>query len=257
MGPITGREWFARGVLALSLGAAGGACDDPNPPPRADPHLVAETSEAVEGSASGTAREQAGAASRIVFLGTSLTAGYGLEDPDLAYPGQLGARIEAAGWRYEVANAGVSGDTSAGGRSRLPGVLAHHGDAMAVLFLEMGANDGLRGRSVDALRENLAWIVRETRRRRPEAGIAIAGMEAPPNLGPLYTDAFREVYRQVADESGALLVPFLLDGVAAVPELNQSDGIHPSAEGHETVAAHVWSYLGDWLAERCEGDGAC
>lgn len=271
MGPVAGREWFARVVLALSLGAAGGACDDPNPPPRADPPIVAETSEAVEGSTPGTAREQSGtareqsgaareqpgAASRIVFLGTSLTAGYGLEDPDLAYPGRLGARTEAAGWRYEIANAGVSGDTSAGGRSRLPGVLAHHGDALAVLFLEMGANDGLRGRSVEALRENLEWIVRETRSRRPEVGIAIAGMEAPPNLGPLYTDAFREVYRQVADESGALFVPFLLDGVAAVPELNQSDGIHPSAEGHEAVAAHVWSYLGDWLAERCEGDGAC
>lgn len=206
---------------------------------------------------SGTARGESDGRPRIVFLGTSLAAGYGLEDPELAYPGRLGARIGEAGWRYQVANAGVSGDTSAGGRSRLNGLLDRHGDALAVLFVEMGANDGLRGRSTDALQENLTWIVQETRRRLPVAGIAIAGMEAPPNLGPIYTDAFREVYRKVTAESGALLVPFLLEGVAAVPALNQSDGIHPNAEGHEAVAAHVWSYLGDWLAERCRGDGAC
>ena len=249
--------WFARVVLAFSMGAASGACGDPNPSSRTDAPPTAERSEAVEGTASGTAWAQSDAGTRIVFLGTSLTAGYGLEDPDLAYPGRLGARIAEAGWRYQVANAGVSGDTSAGGRSRLPGLLDLHGDALAVLFVEMGANDGLRGRSPDALRENLAWIVRETRRRRPDVGIAIAGMEAPPNLGPLYTDAFRDVYRQVAAESGARFVPFLLEGVAAVPELNQSDGIHPNAEGHEAVAAHVWSNVADWLAERCRENGAC
>lgn len=252
---------WARSVLVfaagLALGGGSGGCADPNPPGRTGAPTVAETSEAVEGAASGTVREAATAGPRIVFLGTSLTAGYGLDDPELAYPARLGVRMAEAGWRYQVVNAGVSGDTSAGGRTRLPGLLELHGDALAALFVELGANDGLRGRSPDALRENLEWIVRETRRRRPEAGIVVAGMEAPPNLGPLYTDAFRDAYRQVVAESGAHFVPFLLEGVAAVPELNQSDGIHPNAEGHEAVAAVVWSGLAEWLAARCEADGAC
>lgn len=242
--------------MGLALASGSGGCADPDPPGRTDAPPVAETSEAVEGAASGTVREPA-AGPRILFLGTSLTAGYGLDDPDLAYPARLGVRMAEAGWRYRVVNAGVSGDTSAGGRARLPGLLDLHGDALAVLFLELGANDGLRGRSPDALRENLEWIVREISRRRPGAGIAVAGMEAPPNLGPLYTDAFRDVYRQVVAASGAHFVPFLLEGVAAVPELNQADGIHPNAEGHEAVAAVVWPGLAEWLAARCVEDGAC
>lgn len=253
--------WCARKVLVLAAGLAlasgSGGCADPNPRGRTDAQPVAETSEAVEGAASGTVRERAADGPRIVFLGTSLTAGYGLDDPDLAYPGRLAARMAEAGWRYHVVNAGVSGDTSAGGRARLPGLLELHGDALAALFVELGANDGLRGRSPDALRKNLEWIVREVGRRRPGAGIAVAGMEAPPNLGPLYTDAFRDAYRQVIAESGAHFVPFLLEGVAAVPELNQADGIHPNAEGHEAVAAMVWPGLAEWLAARCEADGAC
>lgn len=190
-------------------------------------------------------------------MGTSLTAGYGLEDPDLAYPGRLAVRLANEGWRYRVVNEGVSGDTSAGGRARLPRLLERYGDALAVLVVETGANDGLRGRSYEALRDNLAWIVQETVRRQPQAGIVIAGMEAPPNLGPAYTDAFRSVFERVAEESGALFVPFLLEGVAAVPEMNQPDGIHPNAVGHEAVAAHLWPYVVGWLADRCAGDGAC
>lgn len=192
-----------------------------------------------------------------MFLGTSLTAGYGLDDPALAYPGLLGRRMAERGWRYAVANAGVSGDTSAGGRTRLSRLLDVHCESVAVLFVELGANDGLRARSHEALRENLEWIVHETRRRLPDAGIVVAGMEAPPNLGPVYTDPFRQVFRDVAAESGALLVPFLLDGVAATPALNQADGIHPNAEGHQAVADYVWSFLSEWLEARCRGDGAC
>lgn len=190
-------------------------------------------------------------------MGTSLTAGYGLEDPDLAYPGRLAVRLANEGWSYRVVNEGVSGDTSAGGRARLPRLLERYGDALAVLFVETGANDGLRGRSHEDLRDNLAWIVHETARRQPQAGIVIVGMEAPPNLGPAYTDAFRGVFERVAEESGTLFVPFLLEGVAAVPEMNQPDGIHPNAVGHEAVAAHLWPYVVAWLADRCAGDGAC
>ena len=162
-----------------------------------------------------------------------------------------------AGQRYRVVNAGVSGDTSAGGRARLANLLEQHGPRLAVLFVELGANDGLRGQSPEALYDNLSRIVRETRRRSPQAGIVVAGMQAPANLGALYTDAFRAVFPRIAEENEVLLIPFLLEGVAAVPSLNQADGIHPNAEGHEAVASHVWSLLGGYLADRCEPDGAC
>lgn len=162
-----------------------------------------------------------------------------------------------AGQRYRVINAGVSGDTSAGGRARLAGLLERHGSRLAVLFVELGANDGLRGQSPEALHDNLGWIVRETRRHRPQAGIVVAGMQAPTNLGTTYTEAFRAVFPRIAEENEVLLIPFLLEGVAAVPSLNQEDGIHPNADGHEAVAGHVWSLLGGYLADRCDMDGAC
>ena len=134
------------------------------------------------------ARESAGTpragTPRIVFLGTSLTAGYGLDGPELAYPALLGRRITDAGYGYHVVNAGVSGDTSAGGRARLANLLEQHGSGLGVLFVELGANDGLRGQSPQALYANLDWIVRETRLRHPRAGIVIAGMEAPPTSAP-------------------------------------------------------------------------
>ena len=246
-------------ILLLAASAAVLACGDR--PKQVDSPAsapVVQASEVANESACGTARESDGASTpQVLFLGTSLTAGYGLDDPELAYPGLLGRRMAEKGWRYAVANAGVSGDTSAGGRARLSGLLDVHCESVAVLFVELGANDGLRARSHEALRENLEWIVRETRRRLPDAGIVVAGMEAPPNLGPVYTDPFRQVFRQVAEEAGALLVPFLLDGVAALPALNQPDGIHPNVEGHQAVADHVWSFLGEWLEARCRGDGAC
>lgn len=194
---------------------------------------------------------------RIVFLGTSLTAGYGLDGPELAYPALLGRRIGAAGYSYAVVNAGVSGDTSAGGRARLAHLLEQHGSRLAVLFVELGANDGLRGQSPQALYANLGRIVRETRLRHPRAGIVLAGMEAPANLGASYTGAFRSVFARIAEEQDALLIPFLLEGVGAVPALNQPDGIHPNADGHDAVASHVWSLLAEYLAARCGLDGAC
>ncbi len=192
-----------------------------------------------------------------MFIGTSLTAGYGLGDPDLAFPAVLERRMADAGQRYRVANAGVSGDTSAGGRARLASLLEQHGSRLAVLFVELGANDGLRGQSPEALHDNLSRIVEETRRHRPHAGIVLAGMRAPTNLGTVYTEAFRRVFPRIAEEHEVLLIPFLLEGVAAVPSLNQPDGIHPNADGHEAVASHVWSLLAGYLAARCELDGAC
>jgi acyl-CoA thioesterase-1 len=143
-------------------------------------------------------------------------------------------------------NAGVSGETSAGGLRRLDWALRQPFD---VLFLELGANDGLRGQDPAALETNLREIVAKARARYADARIVVAGMEAPPNLGSVYTSAFREVFSRVAEDTDAALVPFLLDGVAGVPTLNQSDRIHPTAEGHRIVARNVWPVLEAVLRE--------
>lgn len=193
----------------------------------------------------------------VLFLGTSLTAGYGLPSPDSAYPGLLGRRWADAGYGYEAVNAGVSGDTSAGGRARLAGLLETYAASLAVLVVELGANDGLRGRDPEALYENLAWIVSETRRRRPSADVVVVSMEAPPNMGEDYAARFREVFGRAARDGGALLAPFLLEGVAGVPELNQDDRIHPNAAGHAALADNLWPVLQQRLGDRCRQDGAC
>lgn len=183
----------------------------------------------------------------IVFLGTSLTAGLGLEDPSDAYPALLQGRIDAAGLPFRVVNAGVSGDTSAGGLERLDWLLDQ---PIAVLVLELGANDGLRGLPPEDLRANLTRIVDRTRNRHPHADIVLAGMQAPPNMGPRYTQAFQQVYRSVAADRGLALVPFLLEGVGGVAEYNQADGIHPNPEGHRRVADNVWEVLEPILRAR-------
>ena len=174
---------------------------------------------------------------RIVVLGDSLTAGLGLE-PGQAYPALLQKRLDAAGLKYEVVNAGVSGDTSAGGLRRIDWAL--DGD-VKILVVALGGNDALRGLPVEQLRENLTTIVERASARGIK--VILAGMEAPPNFGPAYTASFRQTYRDVARQHGAVLIPFLLDGVAGLPELNQGDGIHPTAAGAEKVAETVWSAL--------------
>ena len=174
---------------------------------------------------------------RIVILGDSLTAGLGLA-PEEAYPALLQKRLDAGGLKYEVVNAGVSGDTSAGGLRRIDWVL--DGD-VKVLVVALGGNDALRGLPVEQLRENLIAITDRAKARGIR--VILAGMEAPPNFGAAYTAAFRQTYRDVARQQGAVLVPFLLDGVAGLPEMNQGDGIHPTAAGAEKVAETVWSAL--------------
>lgn len=186
------------------------------------------------------------AAPAILFLGTSLTAGLGV-DPEEAYPARIQAKLDSAGLRYRVVNAGVSGATSAGGLRRLPWLLRQ---PVAVLVLELGANDGLRGQDVDSLRANLEAIIMRTRNAHPDAQIVVAGMEAPPNLGRRYTDAFRQVFGDVARAHDAALIPFLLAGVAGAAERNQADGIHPTAQGHALIAERVWCTLYPLLASR-------
>jgi acyl-CoA thioesterase-1 len=184
----------------------------------------------------------------VLFLGTSLTAGYGLDESE-AYPALIQLKIDSAGLPYRVVNAGVSGETSAGGLRRIDWLLRQ---PVAVLVLELGANDGLRGQDVAAMRANLQTIIDRTRAMHPEARVVIAGMESPPNMGRSYTGEFRAVFPELARANGATLIPFLLDGVAAVPELNQADGIHPTAEGQRRVAEIVWRYLEPVL----RGDGS-
>ena len=174
---------------------------------------------------------------RIVALGDSLTAGLGLT-PEEAYPALLQKRLDAGGFNYEVVNAGVSGDTSAGGLSRLDWAL--DGD-VRMLIVALGGNDALRALPADELKQNLSYIIERAQARRIE--IVLAGMEAPRNFGRDYIVAFHQVYPSLARQYHVALVPFLLQGVAADPALNQRDGIHPTAEGARIVADNVWTVL--------------
>jgi len=173
----------------------------------------------------------------IVILGDSLTAGLGLP-VDQAYPALLQARLDEAGLAYHVVNAGVSGDTSAGGLRRLDWVLD---DTVAVLVIGLGANDGLRGLPVEEMQQNLRTIIR--RAKAKGATVVLAGMEAPPNYGPAYTAAFRQAFRDLARDEQVALIPFLLDGVAGDAALNQGDGIHPNQAGARIVEQNVWTVL--------------
>jgi acyl-CoA thioesterase I len=182
----------------------------------------------------------------VVFIGTSLTAGYGLGD-EYAYPARIQERIDDAGLPFRVVNAGLSGETSAGGLRRVDWVLQQPVD---VLVVELGANDGLRGQPPEALRANLDALLTRARTKYPDVALVMLGMEAPPNLGDDYTSRFRAVYRELAARYDAALVPFLLDGVAAEPSLNLADGVHPNERGHRAIAATVWPVLETVLRRR-------
>lgn len=175
----------------------------------------------------------------VVFYGDSLTAGYGL-DPDEAYPALIQRKLEASGRSWRAVNAGVSGETTSGGLRRLDWVLRQPVD---VFVLALGGNDGLRGVAPEVTRRNLQAIVDRVRARYPQAVVVIAGMQMPPSMGSQYTDAFRRVFPAVAEASGAALIPFLLEGVGGIPEMNQADQIHPTAEGQERIAENVWQVL--------------
>jgi acyl-CoA thioesterase-1 len=175
----------------------------------------------------------------IVFLGTSLTAGLGLEASQ-AFPALIQRKLDVQHLPWRAVNAGVSGETSAGALRRLDWVLK---DAPAILVLETGANDGLRGLDVDTTRANLEALVRRARAAVPGIRIVLAGMEAPPNLGARYTARFRAIFRQVAAREHLALIPFLLAGVGGVDSLNQGDGIHPNVAGERIVADNVWRVL--------------
>jgi acyl-CoA thioesterase-1 len=176
---------------------------------------------------------------QILILGDSLAAGYGL-DASEGFPALLQKKIEARGWNFNVVNAGVSGDTSAGGLRRLDWLLRR---PVHVLIVELGGNDGLRGIEPEATRTNLQAIIDRTRQRYPAVHTVIAGMKMPPNMGPDYRERFERIFPELARRNNAAFVPFLLEGVGGRPELNLPDRIHPNVEGHRLVAETVWTTL--------------
>ena len=175
----------------------------------------------------------------LVFLGDSLTAGFGLQSTE-AFPALIAEKVRAAGLPFEVQNAGLSGDTSAGALRRVDWLLQR---PMDVLVIELGGNDGLRGLPVKSLKENLQQIIDKAKARNPTLKIVIAGMQIPPNLGADYATDFARVFAELARENKAVLIPFLLEGVGGHRDLNQQDMIHPTAAGHRIVADLVWRTL--------------
>ncbi len=183
---------------------------------------------------------------KLVFFGNSLTAGYGL-DPEEAFPARTQVKIDSLELGYEVINAGLSGETSAGGLTRIDWILQQNPD---IFVLELGANDGLRGIPVTETRKNLQGILDKVKAVNPEVKLVVAGMMVPPNMGPEYAKDFQSIFPELAKTNNATLIPFLLDGVAGERSLNLADGIHPTAEGHQMVANSIWKYLQPLLGSR-------
>ena len=221
-------------IVLLLLGGCGSEVADAPEPDSARSQSSGETTR--------SARQ------RILFFGDSITAGYGL-DPTRAFPAIIQKRIDEEGWPFEAVNAGVSGETTAGGLRRIDWALQNPVD---VLVLGLGANDGLRGLPVAGMKINLRGIIERTREKYPDASVVLVGMQMPPNLGRQYSTDFREAFAEVAEESNAELVPFLLEDVAGRSQLNQFDGIHPTAKGQEIVADNVWEILKPVLEKRLE-----
>lgn len=208
-------RWLAVGLLVLGIGG---------------------------GLSTAIAQNANGGKKRIVVLGDSITAGYGLEGgTSEAYPALIQKKIDEAGLPYTVANAGVSGDTTAGGLRRVDWALGK--DGADVLLVALGGNDGLRGISPDQTEKNLVGTIAKARAKNPQMKIVIIGMQMPDNMGPDYTTAFKGIFPKVATAEKTELIPFLLEGVGGDEKLNQADRIHPTAEGQSKIAEHVWSKL--------------
>ncbi|HTI12754.1 MAG TPA: arylesterase [Puia sp.] len=183
--------------------------------------------------------QDASARKTILFFGNSLTAGYGV-NPSEAFPALIQGRIDSLRLPYKVVNAGLSGETSAGGKSRIGWVLRQRVD---IFVLELGANDGLRGIPVSGTTSNLQAILDSVKGKYPSVQLVLAGMQLPPSMGNKYASDFRAAYKQLADKNKVHLIPFILEGVGGVPELNQQDGIHPTPKGHRIVEENVWRVL--------------
>ncbi len=176
----------------------------------------------------------------ILCFGDSITAGYGLDDVTDAFPGVIQQKIDSLNLNYTVVNSGVSGETTAGGKARIDWVLNQNID---IFILELGANDGLRGVDVVETSENLQTIIDAVKDKKPKTKIVLAGMQLPPNMGQEYTNDFKQVFITIAEKNNIELIPFILEDVGGIAELNQKDGIHPTVEGHKLVANTVWKTL--------------
>lgn len=219
-----------RFVVCLMIGCVLLACDE-------------TASDSTQPKASPAETAQAQPRLNILILGNSLAAGYGL-DPDSAFPQFLQDKIDEQDLAYNVVPAGVSGATTSEGLNRLGWLLKQPVD---ILILELGANDGLRGINPQLTRSNLQGMIDLARSKYPQIKIVLAGMKAPPNMGLTYTDEFEAIFGELAMSNGTALIPFLLEDVAAIPELNQPDGIHPTVEGHQIVAQNVWEIVAPLL----------
>ncbi len=223
---------FSAFIILLLMSCGESASDQPSANKKSDPSPAP-----VEES------KQEETKKTIVFFGNSLAAGYGVA-PEEAFAGLIASRVDSLGLPYKVINAGLSGETTAGGEARIDWILRQTVD---VLILELGGNDGLRGIKPEASYTNLQSIIDKTKAKYPDVQIIIAGMEAPPNMGGDFTSKFRAIFPKLAKENDAKLIPFLLDGVGGIPTLNLADGIHPNPKGHLIVAENVWGILGPML----------
>lgn len=179
----------------------------------------------------------------ILFFGNSLTAGYGI-DPSEAFPALIQKKIDSLNLNYKVINAGVSGETTAGGNGRIDWILKQQID---IFVLELGANDGLRGIPILETKSNLQSMIDKVKAANPNVKIVLAGMQIPPNMGQQYTSQFRTVYPELAQENNISLIPFILEGVGGEANLNQEDGIHPTEEGHKLITENIWNVIKDVL----------
>ncbi|WP_317128021.1 arylesterase [Mariniflexile fucanivorans] len=183
---------------------------------------------------------QKSSSKKIVFFGDSLTAGYGLDDVNDAFPGIIQRKIDSLELDYSIVNSGVSGETTSGGKNRIDWVL---NEKPSIFILELGANDGLRGVPLKQSKENLQAIIDAVKKKYPDTKIVLAGMQLPPNMGQTYTTEFKNIFPELAKKNDVQLIPFLLEDVGGVSALNQSDGIHPTKEGHQIMAKNVWDVL--------------
>lgn len=222
-----GTKYFLTGVLVMALlGGCGSNEEKPNE----------GANQKREQVTAGTKNEKA---KTIVFFGNSLTAGYGV-DPSESFPSRVQDKIDSLQLPYKVINAGLSGETTAGGKSRIDWILRQ---PVNIFVLELGGNDGLRGIPIAETSKNLQAIIDRVREKYPEAKIILAGMQVPPNMGRNYATQFRVVFEQLAQKNKVELIPFLLENVGGIPALNQADGIHPNPQGARIVAENVWKVL--------------
>ena len=224
-------KYLPGSALLLALLAAGCHSDTP-----ATASKAATPPDTAEAGRDAVAKSQP----TILFFGDSITAGLGVE-PDQAYPALVEQKVDSLHLPYAVVNAGLSGETTAGGRSRVNWVLSRQ--PVSIFVLELGGNDGLRGLPLQNTRKNLQAIIDTVRQKAPKAKIVLAGMQIPPNMGAAYAADFKKLYTETATRNHLVLIPFLLEGVGGHPDLNQRDGIHPTPEGHRLVARTVWRTL--------------